>query len=172
MLNFLWFLPIPQSQSGFLCMLTSHLQNLTITALGATHREPASGQPQGWGVWVGEKMSIRHAHWEYQQVRLMWPMDGLPDGVHKAANRHVFFICSKPWLLFSHPILPLSHTAHLSFLDGARKKWASLTAYCTAGEIRHSLSCSHFPLWEKSQDKKVSLGTEFSHLGGGVMQVK
>lgn len=41
----------------------------------------------------------------------------------------------------------------------------------TVGEVKHSLTCSHFPSWEKSQ-AKISLGPELCHLGGELMWIK
>ena len=42
------------------------------------------------------------------------------------------------------PALSQPHcAAHLSVLDGAEEKWASLEASCTAEEARSSITCSH-----------------------------
>ena len=41
-----------------------------------------------------------------------------------------------------------------------------------AWEARCSCTLSHFPLEEKSQAQKISLGTALCHLGGGVVWVK
>lgn len=71
----------------------------------------------------------------------------------------VFLMESTKWLIGSmsleyilnpsccspSPLLPLSHTAHLSILDGARKKWTSLAAVCMGEEIGYSLSSSLSP---------------------------
>lgn len=43
---------------------------------------------------------------------------------------------------------PLSHAAHLSILEWARRKWASLAVASTAGEARYLLTWSHVPLGE------------------------
>lgn len=51
-----------------------------------------------------------------------------------------------------------SFTAHLSILDGARRKW-----------VPYTLS---LPLWEKSQARKVFLGDELCCPGGGLMWIK
>lgn len=68
---------------------------------------------------------------------------------------------------------PPSSCAAISILDGVRKDWASLPAPCPAGEAAHSLTHSHFPMWQKQlQAKKFSLGTELCYLEGEVMQVK
>lgn len=53
-----------------------------------------------------------------------------------------------------------------------RKKWVSLVVSCTSREARCSLTCSHFPKWEKSWVEKVSLGPELCHLGRRMTQVK
>lgn len=47
-----------------------------------------------------------------------------------------------------------------------------LSAFHTAGEAEHSLTCPHFPLWEKSGAEMVTLGFELYHLQGDMMQVK
>lgn len=51
MLKFVCFLSIPQSWTGFLHLLTSHLQMPRLAAPGGMHREPAS---HGLVVFVGE----------------------------------------------------------------------------------------------------------------------
>ena len=48
----------------------------------------------------------------------------------------------------------------------------SLAMSWTAGAAGHSLTCSHFPSWEKSWAWEVSLDTEPFCLGGGVMWIK
>lgn len=48
----------------------------------------------------------------------------------------------------------------LSTLNKAKKKQASLTVSHTAWKARYSLICSHSPLQEKWQAKKISLSTE------------
>lgn len=63
--------------------------------------------------------------------------------------------------------LPLSHAAHLSILDGIRKKWASLTASHTAGEAGCSLACSNFPLWVRSQTKGGGLSWHWTVMPWG-----
>lgn len=66
--------------------------------------------------------------------------------------------------------LPSTCVIHFRILDGVRKKWGSLPAFCTAGEaewLSHPLT-----LWEKLWTKMVSLGTELCHDGEGLTWVK
>lgn len=50
--------------------------------------------------------------------------------------------------------------------------WASLAVSCTGGEAQCSLTCSHFPLWEKSWAEGCSSRPNLYCLQGGIMQVK
>ena len=51
-LKFVCFLRIPQSWAGFLYLLTSHLQNLALTALHGKSRElTMGGDVYGWSAW-------------------------------------------------------------------------------------------------------------------------
>ena len=68
----------------------------------------------------------------------------------------VFCISSRFFLPLSHqgsPVLLSSQlflnpcAAHLSVLDGAKERWASLEASCTAEEARSSITCSHLARW-------------------------
>lgn len=53
-----------------------------------------------------------------------------------------------------------------------KKEVVTLVTSHTAGEAGQSLTHSHFPLWEESWAKKISLGTELFYLKGGVIQLK
>lgn len=53
-----------------------------------------------------------------------------------------------------------------------REKWACLAASHAAREAGHSLTFSHFPLWEKSGAKTSFPGTGLCHPGGELTLVK
>lgn len=143
MLRFLCFLPVSQSWAGFLCMLHSYLQKLTLTALRGMHRELAIWMGYGWGTW-----SIGGACGPLEEI-CMWDvpsdswMSSLIKSVKWLENQHslIFGCCSS----FS---LPLSHISKLSILHGERKKFVCLFVLAlshTARETRCSFTCSHFP---------------------------
>lgn len=97
-------------------------------------------------------------------------MDRLPDGVHNVVSR----ICV-PLMPYKHPICSspsLSHRAHTLIF------WLGNKEVDLFGSVQHSLGswtlphCSQLPLWEKSQAKKLSLGTELWHLRGRVAWTK
>ena len=90
--------------------------------------------------------------------------------VHALSRIHILFIPSESPTCCS-PSIPHYHTAHLSILDEARRKWISLAASCIAGTGEFSFTSSHFPQQEKSWAEKVSLGTELCSLGGWVIYV-
>ena len=54
--------------------------------------------------------------------------------------------------------------AHDSALQGVREM-GFFGDVLHSGE-NHSLTHSHFPLWDKSRARRISLGTELCHLGG------
>lgn len=66
----------------------------------------------------------------------------------------------------------LSHAAHPHYSGWGGEKWISLAAFCIAGEPGHSLTCFHFPLWEKSWTMNISFDTELCCIWEGVRQVK
>lgn len=70
-------------------------------------------------------------------------MSKILNGVNKTITR--ICIPKSPGCCYFSPFLPLSLKAHLSILDGIRKKWASLVVSHTAGEAKHSLIHTHFP---------------------------
>lgn len=98
-------------------------------------------------------------------------MGGLPDVVCKNTSRIciplIHSTLSPSCCFLSYP-LPQSCNSWLSILDRRRKKlwWHSAHWRC------YALSTSHLLLWEKSQAKKVSLGTEPCCLGEEVMWAK
>lgn len=118
------------------------------------------GAPGPVGGWSSGKVS---------PVACVW----LLDGVYKEiiAESVSLWCLSRALtavlLAFSPPSL-----VSASVLDRVRKRWASLAASCMARAARLSLICSHFSLWEKSRAKKVSLGSELCHLGGGMIWIK
>lgn len=97
-------------------------------------------------------------------------MDRLPDGVHNVVSR----ICV-PLMPYKRPICSspsLSHRAHTLVF------WLGNKEVDLFDSVQHSLGswtlppCSLLPLWEKSQAKKLSLGTELWHLRGRVTWTK
>lgn len=125
MLKFEWFLPIPLSYTGFLCMLTSHLQKLTLTAFRILQRESAMewmcvcgalGVPQvrlGWSTGEASPMTHGWASWW-----ILW---------HGWKDLHPFHALWKPYLLFSQLLPALKSHSTLACsgwreMDGERKK--------------------------------------------------
>lgn len=93
-------------------------------------------------VWWGELHSAWAAH---------RPIGGLPKtpGQISWCNFHFPLMPSKSFGCYSPSCFPSpSHGAYLSIQDGARKKRASLAAFCTAGYVEWSLTYFHIPLWE------------------------
>ena len=113
--------------------------------------------------------------WGYMLVRHhQWLMGGLLDGVHNIVNRICAPsmssrspICHSP-SLSPPPVMQLMteysgwSEREMGLLGNIPHRWGSYT-------LTHTLLCSP---WERSQVKKVSLGTELCHIGGGMMQVK
>lgn len=97
----------------------------------------------------------------------------LPGGIHKAFSR----ICASlmPSKALSSALPGAPHPPFRQFVtqySGWREKMGFLTVTRKPREAGHSLSGSHFPLQDKSQARKVFLGTELGHLRGVVTQVK
>lgn len=113
------FLPILQSQAG-LCVLTSCLRSLALTAIRDVHGEPAL-------VVGGVGVQVRHAeHWrcpkaswgDLQVKYPQWLFGRLPDGVHKVARRICVLFCPPRHQLLFPQLLPApSHLGRFSILD-------------------------------------------------------
>ena len=139
MLKFVWFLPVPQSWASFLHMLTSGLQRLALAATESADREPAMelGGGGGQGNEVRGALEVPVVQLVGSKARRPQQVLGrLTDGVCKTVSRicRIFGVCGSP---------SLSHTScasYLSILNGVKKKWVSLAAFCTAEEARLALT--------------------------------
>lgn len=155
-------------------MLTIHLQRFIFSALGGIDREP---DMELGCVWLRRVEYWGYTWASWGDLRVICPQQyigSLLDEVCEATGR--IYV---PLMAFVSPrccspshFLTLSCTAYLSFLDGSRKKWVSVTVPLTVGKAGPLLTCSHFLLLENSCAKKISLDTELCHLRGGVSQVK
>ena len=105
----------------------------------------------------GSMGSSRQEYWS----ELPFPSSGdFPGPVSCISNR--FFPTEPPGKLCAAVIPALSQppcAAHLSVLDGAKGKWASLEASCTVEEARSSITCSHLARWVRwwAETLKITL---------------
>lgn len=130
------------------------------------HTLPSGAHIRWVSVWVWNAACWR------PKVMVMGQFGGSTAGV-PSDSRTGFLMESAKWLVELCPCwilspgccalslsLPFRYADHLCILKGVRKKWVSSIASHRVAEAGHSLTCSHFPLQEKSQAKRVSLGTE------------
>lgn len=98
---------------------------------------------------------------------------GIPRGlwlsylIESKRDLHPFLPSGSHGFSSLSPSSPLSHAAHLSILEWARRKWASLAVSSTDGEARYLLTCSHVPLGEIA-DIAGLLALSYAGLRGGV----
>ena len=110
-----------------------------------------------WTRWVDP-----HPRWS------QWLVERLLDGVQSPCSFNTFcglICCFTTLFLSSH------RTAHDCTLQGARETGFFGDVLHSGGNrlispLTHSLTHSHFPLWDKSRARRISLGTELCHLGG------
>ena len=158
-----------QIWAGFLCMPSSCLPKLALaTVIGTAHREPATGWGCRWGMqsaggamnqlgeFVGEAYLAAH-----RQL-----LDGVCDMVNKV---HILSMPSKSPICCSPSLFPApqSHRPWFSALEVVGEKQASLAAFCTGGEARHSLYTLTFPCRRNHGQGRSLLTLSCATLGKG-----
>ena len=107
----------------------------------------------------GSMGSSRHEYWRV----LPFPSSGdFPGPVFCISSR--FFTTEPPGKPCAAVIPALSQphcAAHLSVLDGAKERWASLEASCTAEEARSSITCSHLARWVRWWAETLCICTSY-----------
>ena len=146
--------------------------SLALTIIESLHRKLATGR--GVHGWVISNMEYWESLWSDLQSRQPpWFMNGLPTGVHEMAFRVSIPLnaLQEPWLLSpSHSLQ--THPAYFSILNRARRKRASLAAFCTARRAENSLTRSHLPRGIQQGLSRLLLALELCCLRGGMTKVK
>lgn len=144
-LKFVVFLPLLQSQAGFLPVLITCLQKHTHVSY--SYSSPRSTWKEPVALWVCVQVRCEKcwgcpcARWGDPQVRHTKRLiGGLPNVMPKGSSRVCmsFYASWEPWLLLSCPLPALpSHAAHCSILGGEWGKngplWQHLTQLRKAG---------------------------------------
>ena len=176
MLRFVYFPPVLWSWAGFLCVLTSLLQRLTLAAVRGMHMELSTGcRVCRWNMW-----SIRDACEPVRGI-CRWGISSNSQAgflvyvVHEVVSRtHVPLICSilSPGCSTPSHSPSSSHAVHDSLLCTGWERngpLCELSAQWRSWELTHMPSLS--PMGE-IRDRAVTVATKLCLLWGGMMQVK
>lgn len=162
--KFVCFLPIPQSQAGFLYMLTTFLQRLLLATIRME-------------VYVGEACRMLGCPWtSWGDLQVRSSQGSLADFLLVCRAVRRIHIPSTPTpserpgcYSLSH-FLPASHRANISILNGVEKH-IFLAALWTTAVARHLLQALTF-CHGRNLRLRRSLGTKVCHLGGEMTQAK
>ena len=155
----------PQIQACFVCVLTSHLQKLTLSppsevCTGSRLQSIVWIKCVEWWGWPWAIWDVLHVRWS------QWLGVGLLDEVHNVVSWiHIFLMSSGSPVCHSPSLFLPSHTVHYSgWVQRETNLFGNIPHQWGSWGLIHMLSLSP---WEKSQAANTSLGPEPCHLEAG-----